>query len=560
MDANNLNDHTRKSFIEYLKLIKAAHFTKDEIGNNIYTKTEVDEKEVQTFNSGLTVGTVCVIGSDTKIIEADGFSFNNTTKEVHATDFVTDADKLSDKLDAIGSSSDNSIVLSDGTSGDIKESSISINGGIFSSLSTGSELKLWANGGVGLNDRVKMMAVYSGGGSGYGGKLVISTRNSSNVYSNQVEVSENGNVLLNHSLDVEKEINASRDGIFGRYDSAQVQGVWSVSNSFKVDTDANNFGTQYGLVYSHTNAGTGGLSKPLSGYGHQICFVAGGNRAATISLDNGSAHFKGNITSEKTIISSSTNGRVGRFGDGSFADKWISFRDGTAGVESGFNKSVSNGAMIVKGGINKGFGVATNSSKTFDAIRSVDLSLYVDNNGEVKLGKYGSGNQTGDGKYSLEVDSSGKIVEKMISSPVTSGHSDGSITFLGSKDYRSNTTDNYAHIRLEINTSTTSCMFLVNVTGYAYGSDVAEDKLVDLTFTGYSYAPNDTIQSMNILNRANNAITSSIYKGSDNHVYLRFLTTSQYYLSFRVEAQNVGNGPKLSQEETSIIFSTDSTL
>ncbi|XOB42310.1 MAG: hypothetical protein ACKKMP_03055 [Candidatus Nealsonbacteria bacterium] len=96
-------------------------------------------------------------------------------------------------------------------------------------------------------------------------------------------------------LDVAGAIGVSRQGISGNYNSAQVQGIWSTAPNYKISTADNDFGSQYGITYAHTNAGTSGSKKPIVNWGHQILFTSSGTRNASISLTYGHAYFAGNV-------------------------------------------------------------------------------------------------------------------------------------------------------------------------------------------------------------------------------------------------------------------------
>jgi len=83
---------------------------------------------------------------------------------------------------------------------------------------------------------------------------------------------------------------ATRAGLSGTYNSAQVQGIWSIGSGFTIDQTANTFGTQYGLVYAHTNSGQG-----ITGWQHQIMHVNNGAVKSSISMTYGHAYFAGNM-------------------------------------------------------------------------------------------------------------------------------------------------------------------------------------------------------------------------------------------------------------------------
>ena len=117
--------------------------------------------------------------------------------------------------------------------------------------------------------------------------------------------------------------------------------------------------------------------------------------------------------------------------------------------------------------------------------------------------------------------------------------------------------DSYIHIRTPFNPTQSSDMFHFEVKGYAFG---ATQKIIDITFTGYAYYPTQSINSVDILNQ-NGAHDPAIYQGSDGNVYLRIHPTpSIYYLSFRVDSIQVGNGGTVEPGEVTVVSSANSTL
>ncbi len=96
-------------------------------------------------------------------------------------------------------------------------------------------------------------------------------------------------------LDVAGAVGVGRQGIGGTYNSLQVQGIWSIAPNYKISTANNDFGSQYGITYAHTNAGTSGTKKPIANWGHQILFTSNGTRNAAISLTSGHAYFAGKV-------------------------------------------------------------------------------------------------------------------------------------------------------------------------------------------------------------------------------------------------------------------------
>jgi len=88
-------------------------------------------------------------------------------------------------------------------------------------------------------------------------------------------------------------VRSTRRGYYGTYSSLEIQGIWSISSSYTVDTVANNFGTQYGLVHAHANAGAalpdGVTTKnAISSWGHQILYTLNGVVTSGVSLTLGS--------------------------------------------------------------------------------------------------------------------------------------------------------------------------------------------------------------------------------------------------------------------------------
>jgi hypothetical protein len=118
-------------------------------------------------------------------------------------------------------------------------------------------------------------------------------------------------ILLATSCLMFGQLQAPRQGVAGVYNSIQVQGVWTIGSNYKINTSTNDFGNQWGMVYAHTNSGTGTLKKPIANWGHQILFTGNGNRTASISLDNGNAYFAGKLglgtTTSLTKLSLSGN-------------------------------------------------------------------------------------------------------------------------------------------------------------------------------------------------------------------------------------------------------------
>jgi len=120
-----------------------------------------------------------------------------------------------------------------------------------------------------------------------------------------------GNVGIGDStpsakLEVNGKIIVGYEGVAGNYSSTRVAGIWSIGTDYNVNTT--NFGDQYGLVYAHTNVGTGDTNQPKANYGHQIAFTDAGVRRAVISLDYGHAWFQGNMEIDGTVSAGGPTG------------------------------------------------------------------------------------------------------------------------------------------------------------------------------------------------------------------------------------------------------------
>ena len=83
------------------------------------------------------------------------------------------------------------------------------------------------------------------------------------------------------------EVITNRYGLYGTYNSAQVQGIWSIGSGYHINTTANNFGNTYGITYTYQPGSGQGIA---SVGGHQIDFVSNGVANAAIGLA-GNAYF-----------------------------------------------------------------------------------------------------------------------------------------------------------------------------------------------------------------------------------------------------------------------------
>ncbi|MDQ7987292.1 tail fiber protein [Pseudomonas sp. G34] len=86
----------------------------------------------------------------------------------------------------------------------------------------------------------------------------------------------------------------SRDsGLYGNYNPALIDHVWSMGNAYRIADDGSTFGNLYGLAYKHTTNTSGGAMA----FGHQLVLCSNGTPCAAIG-------FAGNFWTSGTYIGS----------------------------------------------------------------------------------------------------------------------------------------------------------------------------------------------------------------------------------------------------------------
>ena len=91
-----------------------------------------------------------------------------------------------------------------------------------------------------------------------------------------------GEIYASSNIRTGDKFIASRYGFAGTYNSAQVQGIWSIGDTFQIDTGADDFGNLYGLGYAFNLNG----GSPLAGV-HQIVISNNGVVGGAIGLTGG---------------------------------------------------------------------------------------------------------------------------------------------------------------------------------------------------------------------------------------------------------------------------------
>lgn len=101
----------------------------------------------------------------------------------------------------------------------------------------------------------------------------------SDSYSNETYVPANG-IWSKGNIQSNSRVVSSREGFFGAYDYTQTQGVWSIGESFNVNSNGSttDLGNQYGMAYSYIDVGGSSFANV-----HQIHFASAG--VAQVSID-----------------------------------------------------------------------------------------------------------------------------------------------------------------------------------------------------------------------------------------------------------------------------------
>ncbi len=234
----------------------------------------------------------------------------------------------------------------------------------------------------------------------------------------------------NTTLDVNGMIRSSRLGFAGTYNSAEVQGIWSIGPAYLIDTTNDDFGTLYGMGYAYNQNG----GSPFAGQ-HQIVFTNNGTINAAISLAGqawfastiSASNLSGSNTGDQTIT---LTGDVTGSGTGSFATTIAANAvDGTMialGSDATGDIMYYNGTNYVRLAGAAGFLKSTGAAApAWSAVTKTDVGL-----GNVPNLTF-SGSNTGDQTITLTGDVTGSGTGSFVTT-IANNSVDGTDIALGS--------------------------------------------------------------------------------------------------------------------------------
>ncbi|MDA9982717.1 tail fiber domain-containing protein [Gammaproteobacteria bacterium] len=162
-------------------------------------------------------------------------------------------------------------------------------------------------------------------------------------------------------------VSTARDeGIFGTYDPAKTDHIWSMGTAYKNHASGTNFGNLYGLAYKHTNNTTGGT---MAG-GHQMVWASNGTPKSAMG-DNiwtsGTVTATGgNSTQWNTAYDWGNHASAGYLTSYTDTNTQLSTAQVRAKFTAGTNVAISSGGVISS--------TDTNTNTTYSAGRGLDIS------------------------------------------------------------------------------------------------------------------------------------------------------------------------------------------
>lgn len=159
-----------------------------------------------------------------------------------------------------------------------------------------------------------------------------------------------GDIRSTANVYADDKIITSRYGSAGTYNSAQVQGIWSIGDAYEINTGTDSFGTLYGMGYAYNQNG----GSPFASE-HQIVFTNNGTINATISL-SGKAYFASNVgigttapTTAKLVVNNGGSGysidvsssKIGNLAAGTEAGDAVNYSQMMSAIASSSGSGVS---------------------------------------------------------------------------------------------------------------------------------------------------------------------------------------------------------------------------
>ena len=117
--------------------------------------------------------------------------------------------------------------------------------------------------------------------------------------------------------------------------------------------------------------------------------VSGNDAAKTRLLINSSGNVGIGTTSPSAPLHIGGDGRIAIFGDTSFDDKYIEFREGgTTGFRMGLRTNFvdTSGDILLTCGDDKGFGIATDTTSAWSSVATSAVNFYISEGGNVGIG------------------------------------------------------------------------------------------------------------------------------------------------------------------------------
>ena len=203
------------------------------------------------------------------------------------------------------------------------------------------------------------------------------------------------------SIQTDGGLGVAKSLVVGTGATIQGNAVASNIDALKLQNTDSSTGASVGIDFI-TSSGTASFgairTEKLGISSGEINFLARANSALTeiltiqgdISSASGTiiARQDIEINDTKILNCKTTTGKIATFGDQSFTDKYINFRDDqVGGLNIGLDADIIlGGAWLFQAGTNKGYGFVTNKDASSFGCLESELSMYFDQTGNVGIG------------------------------------------------------------------------------------------------------------------------------------------------------------------------------